>query len=153
VFLYVVHQYAPFQYTHQEAPLDLTYPGTFDADWDGADDQVDRAWLDSCLSTVDTFAATHGVPVAANEFGVKRWEPGAAEFMDDEMDLFEERGMNFALWAWDPSWRPWTEDVDAFDFRHGPDPSNHTEVASSDLMDVIVEHWGRNTVRPSTFVP
>jgi hypothetical protein len=150
--VYVVHQYAPFEYTHQEPPPSLTYPGTFDVNWDGVDDQVDRAWLDTYLSPVDTFAATSGVPVAANEFGVQRWEPGADQFMDDEMDLFEERGMNYALWVWDPSWPPWAGN-DEFNFRHGPDPGNHVDVVSSDLMDVIVEHWGRNTVRPSTLAP
>ncbi|MFQ6083007.1 MAG: hypothetical protein ACE5WD_06580, partial [Candidatus Aminicenantia bacterium] len=117
--------------------------------WDGVDDQFNRAWLDNLLSTVDTFVATHSVPVAVNEYGVMRWEPGAADFMDDQMDLFEQRGINYALWSWDPSWEPWTEEVDAFNFRHGPAPNNHTDVESSDLIDVIVEHWGRNTIRPS----
>jgi len=27
-----------------------------------------------------------------------RWEPGADLFMDDQMDLIEQRGMNHALW-------------------------------------------------------
>ena len=83
-----------------------------------------------------------------NEFGVVRWVPGGAPFMDAEMDLFEQRGMNCALWSWDPAWKPWTEEVDAFNFRHGPDPDHHADVASSDLMDVIVKYWGRNTIRP-----
>lgn len=154
--VYTVHQYEPFVYTHQEPPLTNTYPGVFDADWDGEDDNVNRAWLDNLLSTIDTFTATHGVPVAVNEFGVVRWEPGADDFMDDQMDLFEQRGMNQALWVWETSWALYAEEVDAFNFRHGPDPSNHTDVESSDLMDVIVEHWGRNTIRPSsvlTFTP
>ncbi|MCK4316801.1 MAG: endo alpha-1,4 polygalactosaminidase, partial [Anaerolineae bacterium] len=128
----------------------------FDADWDGEDDNVNRAWLDNLLSTIDTFTATHGVPVAVNEFGVVRWEPGADDFMDDQMDLFEQRGMNHALWVWETSWAPYAEEVDAFNFRHGPDPNNHTDVGSSDLMDVIIEYWGRNTIRPSsvlTFTP
>lgn len=148
--VYMVHQYEPIVYTHQEPPLTNTYPGVFDTDWDGDEDQFNRAWLENLLATVDTFAATHGVPVAVNEFGVMRWEPGAADFMDDQMDLFEQRGMNYALWVWDPSWEPWTEEVDAFNFRHGPDPNNHTDVESSDLMDVIAEYGGRNTVRPSS---
>jgi len=146
--VYMVHQYEPFVYTHQEPPLTRTYPGVFDTDWDGVDDQFNQAWLDDLLSTVDDFKATHSVPVSVNEFGVMRWEPGAALFMDDEMDLFEQRGMNHALWVWDPAWEPWTEEVDAFNFRHGPNPNNHTDVELSDLMDVIVDHWGRNTVRP-----
>jgi len=150
--VYVVHQYAPIQYTHQSPPPELTYPGEFDLDWDGEDDQFDRAWLENLLSTVDDFAATHGVPVAVNEFGLVRWVPGAAEFMDDQMDLFEQQGMNHALWSWDPSWAPWTEENDAFNFRHGPDPDHHADVASSDLIDVISEYWRRNTIRPSSGV-
>jgi len=149
--VYMVHQYAPHRYTHQWwDSLEFTYPGVFDTDWDGDEEQFDRAWLDDLLSTVDDFESTHGVPVEVNEFSVMRWEPGAADFMDDEIALFEQRGMNHALWVWDPAWEPWTEEVDAFNFRHGPDPNNHTDVESSNLIDVIVEHWGRNTIRPSS---
>jgi hypothetical protein len=147
--VYTVHQYAPVQYTHQLPPLELTDPGVFDTDWDGVDDQFNRAWLDNLLSTVETFALTHGVPIAANEFGIMRWEPGAAEFMDDQMDLFEDLGMNFALWLWEASWEPRAEMNDYFNFLHGPDPDHHAEVSSSDLIDVILQHWGRNTIRPS----
>jgi len=151
--VYAVHQYAPVQYTHQwRDSQEFTYPGVFDTDWDGEDDQFNRAWLEDLLSTVDDFAAKHGVPVAVNEFGPVRWVPGAAEFMDDQMDLFEQRSMNYALWSWDPSWEPWTEEVDAFNFRHGPDPDHHTDVASNDLIDVIVKYWRRNTMRPSSGV-
>jgi hypothetical protein len=149
--VYTVHQYAPVQYTQQVPPLELTYPGAFDTDWDGVDDQFGRVWLDNLLSTVDTFASTYGVPVAANEFGVMRWEPGAADFMDDEMELFEQRSMNHALWLWEPSWEPRAEMDDYFSFLHGPDPEHHADVSSSDLIDAILQHWGRNTIRPSDF--
>jgi len=150
--IYTVHQYAPHNYTHQWwDSLDCTYPGFCDLDWDGEyDDWLDRAWLDDLLSTVDGFQAAHGVPVAANEFGLMRWEPGAHTFMDDEMDLFEQRSMNYALWLWETLWPPIQEEIDAFNFRHGPDPGNHTDVESSDLIDVILSYWGRNTIRPSS---
>jgi hypothetical protein len=147
--VYTVHQYAPTVYTHQVPPLTNTYPGVFDTDWDDVDDQFNRTWLENLLSTVDTFTATHGVPVAVNEFGVMRWEPGVADFMDDQIDLFERRGMNHALWVWDPAWEPLAEN-DAFNFRHGPDPNNHTDVQTSDLIQVITGYWGRNTLRPSS---
>ncbi len=149
--VYMVHQYEPQdQYTHQEPPAPNTYPGQFDLDWDGAPDPYNRQWLDQYLRHIDTFQQQHGVPVSVNEFGVVRWVPGGAAFMDDQMDLFEQRGMNHAPWAWDPSWQPWTKEVDAFNFRHGPDPDNHTNVESNDLIDVIVKYWARNTVRPSS---
>ncbi|NOZ05413.1 MAG: cellulase family glycosylhydrolase [Chloroflexi bacterium] len=148
--LFTIHQYAPMAFTHQEPPLTNTYPGVFDTDDDGVNDQFDRAWIDDWLTTVDTFTATHGIPVAANEFGTMRWETGAAAFMNDEMALFEQRGLNYALWDWEPAWAPWNVEVDAFNFRHGPDPSHHTDVASSDLISVIKKYWARNTIRPST---
>lgn len=147
--VYTVHQYQPVPYTHQLPPLELTYPGTFDLDSDGIEDQFDRDWLDALLSTVDAFTTANNAPVAANEYGAMRWEPGAAQFMFDQMELFEQLGINYALWAWDPAWEPQSENDD-FNFRHGPDPDNHTDVASSDLMDAISEYWERNTVRPSS---
>jgi hypothetical protein len=78
--VYVVHQYEPQDdYTHQEPDADNTYPDVFDIDDDGEDDQFDRAWLDNLLSTVDRCAATHGMPLAVDEYGVNRRVPGAAQ--------------------------------------------------------------------------
>lgn len=148
--VYTVHQYAPFAYTHQ-APADLanTYPGTFDADWDGIAERVDREWLDELLGTVDRFRSEHGVPVAVNEYGLMRWEPNGDRFMDDEMSLFEERGINYAIWLWESSWKEYEGEVDAFNFRHGPDPMNHADVETSRLIEVIRRYWSLNAVRPS----
>jgi len=149
--VYIIHQYEPQeQYTHQEPDGENTYPGVFDTDWDNQPDQFDRAWLDSLLSMVDDFAATHNVPLAVDEFGVVRWVPNAAEFMDDQMDLFEQRGMNHALWEWSTSWKPFTDEVNHFNFRLGADPDNRVEIPN-DLLDVIIRHWSRNTIRPSNF--
>jgi cysteinyl-tRNA synthetase len=148
--VYTAHQYAPHVYTHQWwKDVSYGYPDTFDTDWDGVEDAFDRAWLEGLLAKVDGFSNAHGVPVAINEFGVARWAPGAAQFMDDQIDLFEQRGWNYALWAWEPSWEPWAEEVTAFNFRLGPDPRSQ-EAITNDLMDVIVAYWDRNTVRPST---
>lgn len=151
--VYMVHQYEPQnQYTHQEAwGGQNSYPGEFDLDWDGEAELFDQQWLQSNLSPVDDFQQTYGVPVGVNEFGVVRWVPGGADFMHDQMELFEARGMNHALWVWDPDWEAWTMQVDEFNFRHGPDPDNHFDVAANDLMDVITDFWRRNTIRPSDF--
>jgi hypothetical protein len=146
--VYMVHQYEPqTEYTHQEPPAPNTYPGEIDLDWDGSPDPFNRDWLNEYLSAIDAFKAEHGVPVAVNEFGVQRWVPGGAAFMNDQMDLFEAHGMNHALWAFNPAWPPFAEN-DSFNFLHGPDPDNHADVASNDLIDVIREYWGRNTIHP-----
>jgi len=148
--VYTVHQYEPYLYTHQWWDTqDCTYPGWCDVDWDGEPEPFDRSWLEGLFATVDDFVAQHGVPVAANEFGVMRWEPGADAFIDDEMDLFEERGMDHAIWLWECSWEPYASEVDEFNFRHGPDPQNHQDVETSALIEVIKGYWSRNAVRPS----
>ncbi len=149
--VYTIHQYEPYTYTHQiSVTANITYPGVFDADWDGIPDTVDRAWLDTLLAdTVDAFRAAHGSPpVAANEYGVHRWAPGAEVFMSDLTALFEQRGMNYALWEWSTSWEPFASGVHAFTFGFGPDPANRTNVPNP-LQDVILSWWARNTARPS----
>ncbi len=151
--VYMVHQYEPQeQYTHQEYPATNTYPGRFDLDWDDIPDTFDRAWLDGYLSVIDNFQDRHGAPVAVNEYGVVRWAPGAADFLRDSMDLFEQRGMNHAFWAWNPLWPPY-QHIDDMNYLHGPDPNNHTDLATNDLIEVIRSYWGRNTVRPSNVAP
>lgn len=149
--VYMVHQYAPHQYTHQWwDDLQYSYPDVFDTDWDGVDDQFNRTWLNNLLTIVDNFVAKHGVSAGVNEFGVVRWVPGAADFMDDQMGLFEQRGLNHALWEWSTSWKPYRKQIDAFNFLHGPNPHNHTDVTSSDLIEVIKRYWSYNTARPSS---
>jgi hypothetical protein len=147
--VYMVHQYEPQeQYTHQPYPASNSYPGSFDLNWDGAPDVFDRAWLDGYLSIIDDFKARYGVPVAVNEYGVMRWSPGAADFLRDSMDLFEQRGMDHAFWAWNPLWLPYSH-VDDMNYLRGPDPDDHTDLATSDLIDVITQTWRRNAIRPS----
>lgn len=147
--VYVVHQYEPGLYTHQWwESRDCYYPGRCDVDWDGRPERFDRDWLEGLFGVIDGFVARHGVPVAATEFGVMRWVPGAARFIRDEMELFEVRGMNHAIWLWECSWEPYVSSVDAFNFRHGPDPRVHRDAEESSLIHVIKAFWGRNRLRP-----
>jgi len=148
--VYTFHQYAPFMYTHQEPGGANTYPGQFDTDYDGQDDAFDQAWLENFLSVATDYADEHEAILAVNEYGAVRWGEGAADFMRDEMALFEELGLNHALWVWDPEWPPWNEGVNALNFRFGPDPENATDV-DNELQSVITDFWARNTVRPSNF--
>src|SRR5690606_2657826 len=93
--VYTVHQYDPQRYTFQEVPAaNCRYPGSCDLTGSGKSISFNRAWLKKTLAPVDKFVSDHGAPVAVTEFGVMRWEPGAAQFLADEMDAFEARGMN-----------------------------------------------------------
>jgi hypothetical protein len=147
--VYVAHQYHPYEeYTHQSRGGRNNYPDRFDLDYDGEPDAFNRAWLDELLLPLDRFSASHGAPVSVDEFGVIRWVPGAASYMNDLMDLFERRGINYSLWEWQTSWPEFREEVHSFDFRLGSDPDNRSEV-ENELMNVILNYWRRNQIRPS----
>jgi hypothetical protein len=153
--VYIAHQYEPQEsYTHQENPYPKnSYPGEFDLDWDGKPDSFNQEWLDEYLLVIDEYRRKWDVPVAVNEYGIVRWVPGGAAFLDDQLALFEERGLNHAIWMWDPSWKPWTEEVNAMNYRFGPDPRNHADQLPNPLMDTLQKYWGRNIIRPSDFGP
>ncbi len=150
--VYTFHQYRPTEYAFQEAgETSYTYPGMFDLDWDGRVDAFDRDWLEGLLAISDEFAGQHGFPLAVNEFGLRRWAPGAADFLRDSMELFEARGLNYALWEWSSSWPEWTVKIDGMNYLHGPDPDNHAPV-ENELARVVRSFWGRNVYRPSNVV-
>jgi hypothetical protein len=151
--VYTVHQYSPHEYTHQEPPeLTRTYPGYFDTDYDDSPETFDRAWLENLMSIAAGFQSTHHAVLAANEYGLERWEPGGADYIRDEMTLFEQYGWNYAVWQWHASWPPLAEGDNSFNILFGPDPANLTEVSNA-LLDAYVAAWVRNTVRPSNFNP
>jgi hypothetical protein len=151
--VYTFHQYAPHDYTHQypdeQGDLPITYPGALDLDWDGQADRFDRDWLAGLLSPVSEFRSEHIKPVAVNEYGAMRFEPGAARYLDDLMNLFENLGINHAMWSWTSSFVLRYGDMQEFEYRLGPDQDNLTEVVPSAMMDIIAGYWERNSLRPS----
>lgn len=151
--VYTFHQYSPNEYTNQDAPgLTRSYPGYFDTNNDGNPETFDRTWLEDQLTTAADFQSEHNVALAVNEFGVERWEPGAAEFVGDEMNLFEQHGWNYATWQWFPSWPPLAETENPFNFLLGPDPASRTGEPNA-LSEAYFAAWRRNTVRPSNYQP
>ncbi len=144
--VYSVHQYEPFAYTHGEPPFQNFYPGVFDADYDGVAELVDRNWLSQSLTPIRE-AIAQGRVVAVTEFGAKRYVPAAATFIADELALFEELGVNHALWVWAPARRV-APGNDAFDPTRGPDPRSSDPVADNAYLAAIRANWARNTARP-----
>ena len=137
--VYTVHQYQPFDYTHQDTSDDLRYPSSTDG--------LDRAHLEEIIEPADDFASAHGVPVASNEMGGVRYAPGIDRFVSDELDLFEARGWNHAIWMHYPA--EGHPGGDWFDYLMGPDPDNHESDESNAFLRVLRRFWDRNTLRPS----
>lgn len=145
---YFVDQYEPHEYSHQDADVGLAYPGRFDTDFDGELDDIDGDWLRDHLSTVEDFMAETGRQVTVEEYGVRRWSPGAAQYLADEIDIFEELGLNYSIWEWASSWTEYSDSVNAFNYKFGIDSENIVPI-ENELLDLLEIYWARNTLRPS----
>ena len=151
--VYIVHQYAPYEYTHQESYDGSFYPGILDTDYDGRDDEFYTKWLEALLSPIGVYKEEHGAPVAVTEYGLVRWAPGGQEFIQDSIRIFEDLGLNHAVWQWEVSWESYAEEVHVFNYRLGDDPSNREFIASTALLSVLHDSWRLNQVRPSSIGP
>ena len=103
--VYSVHNYQPHAYTHQGIQnltgTDLAHafgqmgqgwPGTFG---DGAGGVWNKDRLRQELAPAVEFARKNNVRMYVGEFGVARWAPNAADYLKDNIELFEEFG-----WDW-----------------------------------------------------
>jgi hypothetical protein len=123
--VYTVHQYEPSDYTQEGASSFSTNQ------------------LQDLYNRISSFETTNRVPIAINEFGVVRFARDADSFVSTQMAMIEGLGANHALWLWETSFRL---DYDDFNFRRGPDPNNHVDVAESDLIRVIKADWSKNVI-------
>lgn len=96
--IYQVHMYQPGAYTHQGVgnawgesggKQGIQYPGIIQGK------KFDRDELKKCLAPVREFEEAYHVPIYIGEFSVARWAPGAAQYLDDCISIFEEYG-----WDW-----------------------------------------------------
>lgn len=66
------------------------------------------------------------------------------------MALFEQRGLNHALWLWAPADEGFVEYTHYFNPLLGPNPANREEVQTNDLLQVIEQNWRLNLFRPDS---
>jgi hypothetical protein len=99
--VYTVHDYAPFEYTHQLTP-GATYPGQYDLAHNGQPVLVDRARLDQWVQPVRAFSSKNQVPVAFTEFGAHRTAANVGGYLQDRIGLQDAIG-NWAAWTWQPA--------------------------------------------------
>ncbi len=140
--VYVVHHYVPSAYTHQSSGLGgaVHYPGYIGTE------HVDERWLGRVNKRLSDYAAVHGVPVAVLEAGVRRWAPGAARFMANQLEDFETLGVNWALWLWECGYTNYSCRTSSFNFRAGPAPEHWEDLDTNALFLTIQRYWQRNAV-------
>ena len=138
--VYTVHMYWPYEYTHQgtdgrtwSKPEDkIEYPGTFNTR------PLNRIALASHLWPVRHFQLTYGARIFVGEFSVARWAPGAAQYLADEISLFEDYGWDWTYHAFreESAWSLEHEDL-----PYGP---GTPAAAATDRLKVIQPYFEKN---------
>ncbi len=90
--IYEAHMYEPQKFTAQGVLnhfTDVHYPGFIDGK------AYDKAALKEILQPLRNFQLAHNAHIYIGEFSAVRWAPGAAQYLNDCIQIFEEYG-----WDW-----------------------------------------------------
>lgn len=136
--IYQVHMYEPHQFTHQgvnNSPLGVTYPGKIgNVEWN-------KEQIRKVLQPVRDFQLAYNVPIYVGEFSAIRWAPGAAQYLSDCIDVFEEYGWDWTFHAF----REW----DGWSLEHGPDQNDHNPTQTPTERRQAVMNWFAKNVKPT----
>lgn len=132
--VYSVHFYEPAEFTHQGIdgyPAGVIYPGTI------AGKKWDKAMLRQKLQPVVDFQRKYHVPIYVGEFSAPRWAPGAAQWLQDSIELFEENG-------WDWSYHAFRE-YDGWSLEHEGSVKKAVHSDDNDRKRVVLKFFAKNT--------
>ncbi|MCC7492090.1 MAG: cellulase family glycosylhydrolase [Fimbriimonadaceae bacterium] len=132
--IYQVHMYVPGEFTHQGvhgSKTGVVYPGPIHGvEWN-------KERLRGVLAPVREFQLAYNVHIYVGEFSAIRWGPGAAAYLRDCLELFEEYGWDWTYHAY----REW----DGWSLEHGSDPEDHAPTREpSDRLQVVRGWFAKN---------
>lgn len=143
--IYQVHMYFPGDFTHQGVFTDqgiakdnnqnvatVTYPGMIARHW--TDKETLRRWLEP----VREFQRAYDARIYVGEFSAIRWAPGAAQYLDDCISIFEEYGWDWTYHAF-REWPGWSVEAAnlPFDRNHHPAATEPTD------RFLVLQKWFR----------
>lgn len=130
--IYQAHMYYPGDFTHQGvhgSPVGATYPNPAK--------KLDKEELRRHLQPVRDFQLKYGARIYIGEFSAIRWAAGAAQYLQDCIDIFEECGWDWSYHAY-REWSGWS-------VEHGSDPKDEKPVdGDTDRKKVLLEAFKRN---------
>jgi len=138
--IYEAHMYSPHAYTHQgiNNNSSYTYPGVIDGTYYNED------VLKKILKPVRDFQLKFKVPVYIGEFSAVRWAPGAAHYIGDCIDIFEQYGWNWTYHAFG-EWDGWS-----VEYENGT-PDNKTPIkanSDTDRKKILLKAFSENLKIP-----
>jgi aryl-phospho-beta-D-glucosidase BglC (GH1 family) len=155
--IYSVHMYEPHSYTHQglgtfnQAPVSTnwpdktTYPGMIGGTY------WDKEKLREALQPVVDFQQKYHVPIYVGEFSAIRWAPGAAQYIRDSVELFEEFNWSWTYHAF-MDWPGWSiEYTDMMTSDANSVAAKATEPTDREL--ILRAYFSRNDFLPGLVIP
>lgn len=132
--IYSPHFYSPSVYTTQgiyDWKQIFKYPGKI------VNDYWDKERLRKELEPVIAFQKKYNVPIYVGEFSTVRWAPGAAQWLKDTVEIFEENG-------WDWSYHAFRE-YDGWSLEHEGAVKKPVHSDDNDRKRVMLNFFARNT--------
>lgn len=136
--IYSPHLYEPGEYTHQGVQrrgLVGAYPDPAKG-WN-------REWLKTLVQPMRDFQLKYRVPIYVGEFGVARWAPGGAGWLDDWISVFEEYGWDWTFHAYREA-GVWSVELS------GPPERAESPPEGTDRKKVILDYFKRNRETPAS---
>ena len=141
--IYQVHMYAPGQFTHQfvhntfgeqgKAEF-IRYPGTIGGE------KWDKEMIKKHLQPVRDFQLRHNARIYVGEFSAIAWAPGAADYLRDCIEVFEEYGWDWTYHAF-REWNGWS-------VEHEGVPGKLTPSKDNERKQVLLEALRRGAGKP-----
>ncbi len=133
--IYKVHMYVPGAFTHQRLRGEgtvVTYPGMIDGE------QWDKERIRQELQPVLDFQKRHGCKIYVGEFSAIAWAPGAEQYLNDCIELFEEYGWDWTYHAF-REWVGWSVE------HEGPNGKEMKPAATTPRKEVLLKYFKRNS--------
>ena len=141
--VYTVHCYDPQAYTHQGLygyEKNISYPGESHWFHGPASQYWDKDAIRDTLKYVRDFQIRNNVNIYVGEFSAIRWAPGAAQYIEDSISLFEEYGWGWAFHSWAEfhGWSPTMPSDETYDKSWGYGN------AKTDRLEVLLKYFSKN---------
>ncbi len=129
--IYSIHFYTPGQLTHQLRPDQKPFQGYPDES-----KGYNKEYLRKELARAREFQQKTGARIYVGEFGCVRWAPGAADYLKDLIDIFEEYHWDWSYHAF-REWPGWS-------VEYSDDPEVNTPVPNTKRKEVLLEGLKKN---------